>query len=109
MINHNLFGYFDAIETVYQLTNCIKFEIQNVPECLPACSKPYQEVAPLSDMIAEGTLEFNLIIICLRNFEVLVERISVCNAIENLAEHGMHCLPCFYINNIINMLAKASN
>ena len=30
----------------------------------------------------------------LRKSEVSVEKISVCNAIENLAEHGIHCLPC---------------
>ena len=34
------------------------------------------------------------IIICLRKSEVIVERISVCNVIENLMEHGKHCLPC---------------
>ena len=31
-------------------------------------------------------------IICLRNYEVSVERISVCNVFENLPEHGIHCL-----------------
>ena len=29
-------------------------------------------------------------IICLRKSESSVERISVCNVIENVAEHGMH-------------------
>ena len=29
-------------------------------------------------------------IICLRKPEVSVERISVCNITENLAEHGIH-------------------
>ena len=32
--------------------------------------------------------------ICLRKSEVSVERVSVCNVTENLAEHGIHCLPC---------------
>ena len=41
--------------------------------------------------------------ICLRKSEVSVERISVCNAIENLAEHGINCLPCSWTNNINNM------
>ena len=27
--------------------------------------------------------------------KVSVERISVCNVIEKLTEHGIHCLPCF--------------
>ena len=40
---------------------------------------------------------------CMRKSEVSVERISVRNAIENLAEHGIHCLPCFYTNDIINV------
>ena len=44
-------------------------------------------------------------IICLRKSLVSVERISVCNDIENLAEHGIHCLPCFYTNDVINMIA----
>ena len=44
-------------------------------------------------------------IICLRKSEVPVERISLCNVIENLAEHGIHCLLCSYTNDIIDMLA----
>ena len=43
-------------------------------------------------------------IICLRKPEVSVERISVCNVIENLAEHSIHCLLCFYSNVAIIML-----
>ena len=39
--------------------------------------------------------------ISLRKSEVYVERISVCNVIENLAEHGIHCLPSSYTNGII--------
>ena len=44
------------------------------------------------------------IIIRLRKSEVSVERISVCNIIENLADHDIHCLPCSYNNDVINML-----
>ena len=33
------------------------------------------------------------IIICLRKSEVNIERISVCNVVKNLGEHGIHCLP----------------
>ena len=43
-------------------------------------------------------------IICLRKSEVSGERISVCNVIENLVEHGIHCLPCSYTNDVINIL-----
>ena len=32
--------------------------------------------------------------------EVYVERISVCNVIENLAEHRIHGLPCSYTNHV---------
>ena len=41
---------------------------------------------------------------CLRKSAVSVERISVCNAIESLAEHGIHCLPGFYTKEVIDML-----
>ena len=40
------------------------------------------------------------IIIYLRKSEVTVETISVCNVIEKLMEHGIHCLPCSYSNDI---------
>ena len=42
-------------------------------------------------------------IIYLRESKVSVERVSVCCVMENLAEHGIHCLPCPYINDLINM------
>ena len=38
-------------------------------------------------------------IICLRKSETSLERISVCNVTENLAEHGIRCLPCSYTND----------
>ena len=44
--------------------------------------------------------------ICLRKHKVSVKRISVCNVIENLTEHGIHCLPSSYNNDVINMLSK---
>ena len=40
---------------------------------------------------------------CWRKSEVSLEIISVCNVIENLAEHGIHCLPCSYNNDVIDM------
>ena len=46
-------------------------------------------------------------IICLRKSEVSVEKKSVCNVIENLVEHGIHCLPCSYINDVKNVTATA--
>ena len=30
--------------------------------------------------------------------EVSVQTVLVCNVIDNLAEHGIHCLPCSYTN-----------
>ena len=39
-------------------------------------------------------------IISLRKSEVSVEKISVCIVIENLAQHGIHFLPCSYTNDI---------
>ena len=40
----------------------------------------------------------------LRKSEVSIERTSICNVIENLAEKGKHCLPCSYTNDVINLL-----
>ena len=53
----------------------------------------------------EKNLELNdlRIIICLRKSEDIVERISVCNVIEKLMEHGIHCLPCSFTNGIIDL------
>ena len=36
----------------------------------------------------------DIILFCLRKYEISVELISVYNVIEKLAEHGIHCLPC---------------
>ena len=41
-------------------------------------------------------------IVCLRKSEVSVERISVCNVIENLAERNIHCLSCSFSDDVIN-------
>ena len=49
------------------------------------------------------TLNDLIKIICVRDSEVNVERISVCNVIINLAEHGIHCLPYYYTNDGINV------
>ena len=35
---------------------------------------------------------------CQREFQFVLK------VIENLAEHGIHCLPCSYINDVINRL-----
>ena len=36
--------------------------------------------------------------------EVSVERVSVSYVIEKLMEHGIHCLPCSYTNEVIDIL-----
>ena len=41
------------------------------------------------------------ITICSRKSEVTVERLSVCNVIEKMLEHGTHCLACSYTNDVI--------
>ena len=43
-------------------------------------------------------------ITCLKKSENSVERISVCNVIENLAGYCIHCLSCFYTIGVIDML-----
>ena len=44
------------------------------------------------------------IIVCLRKSEVTAERISVYDVTEKLMEHGVHCLPCSYTNDVIDLL-----
>ena len=44
------------------------------------------------------------IIICLRIFEVTVERFSACYVKEKLMEHGIHCLPYPLQNEVIDLL-----
>ena len=39
-------------------------------------------------------------IICLRKSEVSVENFFF-NVIVNLAEHGIHCVPCSYTSDVI--------
>ena len=38
------------------------------------------------------------------NLKGLLKKFSVCTVIEDLAEHGIHCLQCFYTNDVINIL-----
>ena len=45
-------------------------------------------------------------IICLRKSEISDEIISVCNVIEKLTEHGIHCLQCSGTNDVIYMLQQ---
>ena len=41
---------------------------------------------------------------CLGKSEFTVESISVCNVIEKLIEHNLHCLPCQCTNDITDQL-----
>ena len=46
------------------------------------------------------------IIICLRKSEVTNERILVCSIIENLMDHGIHCLSCSFSNDdVVDLLS----
>ena len=44
------------------------------------------------------------IIIYVRKSEGTVER--NCNVIEKLMEHGIHCMPCFFTTDAINLLPQ---
>ena len=44
-------------------------------------------------------------ITCWRKSYVSVERILVCNVIENLTEHGKRCLPCSNTKGVIDTLS----
>ena len=46
----------------------------------------------LTEYVTQNEMTWRLII-CLRKSEVTIERISICNVIEKLIEHGMNCLP----------------
>ena len=68
------------------------------------CDKHADRLTDKTDKMCDKHLTLNYYdlrkIICLRKSEVYVERISVCNVIENVEEHGIHCLPCSYTNDI---------
>ena len=64
----------------------------------------WKSIVPIPDHCSNTELNDWRIIICLRNSEVTVEKISVCNIIEKLMEHGIHCLSCSCINNAIDLL-----
>ena len=45
------------------------------------------------------------IIICLRKSKLILKEAQfVMTVIIKLIEHGIHCLPCSYINDVINIL-----
>ena len=46
------------------------------------------------------------LIIWLRKSEATAERISFCIVIEKLMKHGIHCLSCSYLNDVINLLPQ---
>ena len=54
---------------------------------------------------AIGVRAMKILLYLFEKSEVAVERISVCNAIEKLKENGIHCLSCFYTNDVIDLLA----
>ena len=58
----------------------------------------------LQGMIANTESNDLRIITSLRKYEITVERISVSNVIKKMMEPGIHCLPCSYTNDVINML-----
>ena len=65
------------------------------------------DVLRLHYMVLPYNMELNdlRIITCLRKYRVSVERISICN-VEKMAKHGIHCLPCSYTNDVINLLPQ---
>ena len=84
-------------------SGCTLFAILQASSHMFTGSKFYRNESGYS--ICNTELNVLRKIICLRKSEVSVERLSVCNVTENLVEHGIYCLPCSYINDIINMLA----
>ena len=42
-------------------------------------------------------------IICLRKSEDYILNKTVSDISEKLVEHGIHCLPCFYTNDVIDI------
>ena len=39
----------------------------------------------------------------MRKFEVYVKKKTVSSVTEKLVEHGIHCLPCSYTNDVIDL------
>ena len=90
--------------TIYQMVNC-----QSTDKDRGTASQFIQVIymptksRPTTHVILNTELYDLRKIICLRKSEVSFRKISVCSVIENLAEHGIHCLPCFYSKDIITM------
>ena len=56
-------------------------------------------------MIWEKTLFFFFFFFFFfRKCRVFVERVSICNAIEKMAEHSIHCLQCSDTNGVLDLL-----
>ena len=68
-----------------------------------------QTVPPESDYCFRSSLIRSILLayleknICLKKKFSFYKTILVCNVVENLARHGIYCLPCFYTNEIIDV------
>ena len=59
----------------------------------------------LTEVMGIFSAEFAMLCSLLRlSCRKTVERISVCSVTEKLMEHGIHCLPCTYANDVIDVL-----
>ena len=62
----------------------------------------YKYKQPFFDRLNTESNDFR-ISICLKQSEVYVEGILVCNVLEKLTEHGIYSLPCSNTYDVINM------
>ena len=62
-------------------------------------------IIPGLDTINTELNDLGIIMICLKNSEVTVEKISVRNVTEKFMERGIQCLSYSYTNNVIDMLS----
>ena len=77
---------------------------QFLKENFPCKNCEKKDVCPPALAANNAELNDSRKIICFRKSKGSVGRISVCNVTEHSAEHGIHCLPCSYTNDVINML-----
>ena len=70
------------------------------------CAQNIENQALLSINVSTYNTKLSYLrkIICLRKSDIFVEKISVPNINENLAEYGKQCLPSIDANDVINLI-----
>ena len=94
ILNHDLTP--NSVCTKYVHRQTISQNFLDILKC-------YNDCIVLDEMLYMELTDLKKII-CLRKSEESAERISVCNVSEKLMEHGNLCLPCFFTNDVKDLL-----